>query len=108
MKTSKIVIITYNGTSVLQTLSMNIPTIIFWDPKFWELTDDAHRIFLQLEKNKIFHRSAESAVEFLNKVYDNIDDWWLSDEVQESVDTFCSNYAKKIDISDIVSLIKNI
>ncbi len=108
MKTSKIVIITYNGTSVLQTLSMNIPTIIFWDPKFWELTDDAHRIFLQLEKNKIFHRSAESAVEFLNKVYDNIDDWWLSDEVQESVDTFCSNYAKKIDISDIVSLIKKI
>ena len=37
IKNSRIYISTYNATTYLESLSWNIPTIIFWNPNHWEL-----------------------------------------------------------------------
>jgi putative transferase (TIGR04331 family) len=90
----KIIISTYNGTSLLETLSCNFPTIIFWDPNYLELRDEAIPFFNLLKDSKIFHESAESAVNHLSNIWKNIEIWWESDKVQIARKHFIENYAK--------------
>jgi putative transferase (TIGR04331 family) len=91
--TYKVIVSTYNGTSFLETLSCNIPTIIFWDPNYTELRDEAIPFFNLLKDCKIFHESAESAVNHLSKIWQNVDAWWESDNVQVARKIFTENYA---------------
>ncbi len=90
---AKIMIGTYNATTFLETFAVNFPTIIFWNPHQWELRDDAKYYFDLLQKVKIFHTSPESAAKHLNMINDDIDKWWLSDEVQNAKNEFCNQYA---------------
>ena len=54
-------IYTYNGTTYLESLSMNVPTVIFWNPAYWELHDSAVPYFEELKRVGIFHQTPESA-----------------------------------------------
>ena len=96
VKTTRIYISTYNATTYLESFTWNIPTIIFWDPNFWELNDEAHDFFNLLILNKIFHTSPESAAKHLINIWDNIDEWWFSDDVQNARKIFCNRFAKEI------------
>ena len=58
---------------------------------------------------KILHLTFNSAVEHLNKFWQNIDKWWLSERVQENIKIFCEKYAKyekNIDIK-LIKLLKS-
>ena len=58
---------------------------------------------------KILHLTFNSAVEHLNKFWQNIDKWWLSEMVQENIKIFCEKYAKyekNIDIK-LIKLLKS-
>ena len=90
---SKIVISTYNATSFLETLSLNIPTIVFWDEKYFQLNDEAIVYFELLKEAKIFHADIKSASDHLIKIWDNVENWWFDDEVQKIREIFCSNFA---------------
>ena len=93
---SRIYISTYNATTYLESFTWNIPTIIFWDPNFWELNEEAQDFFNLLMSNKIFHTSPESAAKHLINIWDNIDEWWFSDDVQNARKIFCNRFAKEI------------
>ena len=94
-KQSKIFVSTYNATTFLESLSMNIPTIIFWDTKYWEITKSAEKYFDQLKKVGIFHDNPESAARHINKIWNNVDLWWDSKEVKVAVETFKNYYCYK-------------
>lgn len=68
MKQSKIFVSTYNAITFLESLSMNIPTIMFWD-------------------------NPESAARHFNKIWNNVDLWWDSKEVKVAVETFKNYYS---------------
>jgi putative transferase (TIGR04331 family) len=87
-KKSRVIISTYNSTTFLETLSLNIPSIIYWDPEFWELRDIAIPYFEKLSKVGVFHDSPVSAAMHLNKVWDDIFSWWNTEETQEAVRNF--------------------
>ncbi len=95
IKKSKIFVSTYNGTTFLESFSMNIPTIIFWDPKYWEINKSAEKYFNQLKKVGVFHDNPESAAKHINKIWNDVDAWWESKEVKASVDTFQNYYCYK-------------
>ena len=42
----------------------------------------------------IIHLTPESAAKQVNEVWDNIDEWWLGDKVQEAKREFCKKYAR--------------
>lgn len=90
---SRLYVATYNATTYLETLLFNIPTIIFWDPKRWELNEDVIPYFDQLEAVGIFHKCPKSAVNKINTVWDDVDYWWYSDKVQNARASFCSRFA---------------
>lgn len=89
---SRVIISTYNSTSFLETFAANIPSIVYWDPTYWELRDSAIPYFQELRKVGVFHDSPVSAALHLNKVWDNVFEWWTSNETQEAVKMFVQKF----------------
>lgn len=81
-------------TTYLEALAANKPTVIFLSDKIIRFHPDAQPYFERLQDANILHYSPESAAEHLNAVYDNIDKWWHSNEVQETRIAFVNQYAR--------------
>ena len=92
LKNSKIFVSTYNATTFLESFSMNIPTVMFWDPNFSELREPAKTYFKKLIEVEVFHETPESAAKHVNKIWQDVDAWWNSKEVKEAVNTFKKNF----------------
>jgi putative transferase (TIGR04331 family) len=97
LKRTKIFIATYNATTYLESLVLNIPTIIFWDPRYWELRESAKPLFEKLKAVRIFHESPESAAYQMAEVWNDVSGWWDNQEVQLAREEFCEHYANSID-----------
>jgi putative transferase (TIGR04331 family) len=89
----KIIVSTYNSTTFLETLAKNIPTVVFWNSDFWELRVEAMPYFSILKEAGIFHESPESAANHVHQVWDNIESWWLSVDVQNAKKIFIDQFA---------------
>ena len=93
IRKSRLYISTYNATTYLESLSWNVPTIMFWNPQHWELKDEVQPYFDQLKSVGIFHETPESAARQMEAVWDDVDEWWHSSEVQEVRRSFCERFA---------------
>ena len=105
MKESKIYVSTYNATTYLEAFAINIPTIIFWNPKHWEIRESAKNIFSELERVKIFHSNPESAAKHIQNIWSDVDEWWKHDDVQRILMRFNQKYNRSS--SALLELIKN-
>ena len=106
---SRLVVCTYIGTTYLETLPNNIPTIIYENFKNTSFRDEALDDLYQLKKVNILFEDPKEASEFINDNWSNLKKWWLSENTQKVIDNFCLKYAKKnVDITDdITNIIKN-
>ncbi len=95
LEKTKLCLVSYNSTCMLQTFSMNIPTICFWDKSTYIHCDEAKPYFDLLEKVKILHYDPLLAAEHIDNVEKNISQWWGSEEVQEVKNIFCKKFALK-------------
>ena len=89
---SRIVIHNYLGTSYIETLSLNIPTIVFYDSDTYEFNDKANPYIQKLIGVGILHKSALGAAKFLKKLDDEIEEWWTLPEVQAAKNGFINKY----------------
>jgi putative transferase (TIGR04331 family) len=94
IKDSRLYVATYNATTFLESLSRNIPTIMFWNPKHWELRASAESYFNGLRQVGIFHSCPEDAAAKVAEIWGNVDEWWNQPEVQEARKFFCRRYAR--------------
>ncbi len=94
MNRSRISIVTYNATAYLESMALNFPTIIFWNPIHWELRKDALPIFEKLKKVGIFHETPESAAQHMEDIWNTLSDWWFSVKVQAVRLEFCEKYVR--------------
>ena len=62
---------------------MNVPPVIYWNPKHWELRDSAIPYFEDLKGGDIFHETPESAARHVAAIWDDVDAWWTSPAVRE-------------------------
>ena len=90
----KLFVCDHLSTVHAEALSLNIPTILFWDPESYIHRAEARRYLENLHAVGILHYSPESAASKVNEVYDNVDDWWNDHERQLARLDFCDNYAK--------------
>lgn len=90
---SRLYISTYNATTFLESFTMNIPTVIFWNPKYWELRDSAIPYFDELKEVGILHSSPESAALHVIRIWDHLEDWWKDEQVQSVRKRFCLRYS---------------
>jgi putative transferase (TIGR04331 family) len=94
---SRLSISTYNSTTLLETLVANFPTIIFWNPEYFELRSSAERYYNDLRKAGILHDTPESAAAKVSEIYEDPMSWWMSTEVQTIKNEFCQRYARTSD-----------
>ena len=92
----KLYVVDHIATTYLESLKMNIPTIIFLNKKYPNglLSTSAFKEFKKLEEVGILYYSAKNAALAINRMQDDIDGWWFNQEVQNVRKRFCDNFAK--------------
>jgi putative transferase (TIGR04331 family) len=106
---SKIIIHSINSTSLLETMYLNIPSIIILDKKI-PFSHISKNIFLDLKKNNIFFDDPKLASKFIEKIWENgIHTWWNSINVQKTVKKFNLNFSKRRNnvLSDLQKILVN-
>ena len=104
LRESRLYISTYNATTYLESLTMDIPTVIFWNEQHWELRDSALEFFEDLRHIGIFHATPESAARHIAQVWDDVDAWWSSPKVREVLARFKDRYCRVVD--DVAAVVE--
>jgi putative transferase (TIGR04331 family) len=97
IRQTRLYIATYNATTYLESLSLEVPTVIFWNPHHWELRDSAIPYFDDLKRVAIFHDNPDSAARHVSAIWDDVDTWWASPSVQDAVGKFMGRYCQQRD-----------
>jgi putative transferase (TIGR04331 family) len=93
LNNSRLFVGSYNATTYLETFAANFPTILFWDPHYWEIRPEAQEYFDDLRYAGILHDTPESAARMINRIYNDPVSWWEQEEVQGAKDKFCKQFA---------------
>ncbi|MCX7966348.1 MAG: LIC12162 family protein [Syntrophorhabdaceae bacterium] len=94
IKKSRLYISTYNATTFLESMALNVPTVIFWNPKYFELRESSLPYFNRMKDVGIFHETPVSAAMHVIKIWNDVAGWWYSKEVQNTRDEFCERYSR--------------
>lgn len=89
----KLFVSNHYGTTLHIALAANIPTVCYWD-NYPPLTPKAQQDFEKLKAQKILFDSPEDAAKHINDVWDNLDEWWQSPDVQRARKDWCYEYAR--------------
>jgi putative transferase (TIGR04331 family) len=93
---SKLVLIPHNGTTLIESIALGAPTVIFWDKSIVWMRSDAEKVFDALEAAGVFHRTPESAASFINLIWNDVDGWWNSHATIEARKQFTDQYARTV------------
>ena len=90
----KLAVIDYSGTSFLEALAANVPTIAYWNPDDWPMSRQAAPYLDALADCGLLHRDASSAAAKVNGIWDDVEGWWRSEAVQSARRAWCHRYAR--------------
>lgn len=93
LKKCRLAIHTANETTYLEALSANFPSIVFWNPTYYETRESLQPYFNKLYIAGVLHYTPESAADMVNKIYRNPEQWWNSPDVQNARKSFCDRLA---------------
>ena len=93
LKCRLVVLYSYSTTMNL-SLAANVPTIVYLPPDMMTPRPEAEPYFAPLRKYGVIHDSPESAARHLNRIHDDIEGWWHSDEVQEARKIWVHQFAR--------------
>ncbi len=80
----------YIGTTYVESLGLNHPTILIFNKSQNEISEVFVEIFNKLASVSILHFSPESAANLVNQISGMVEEWWYEPERQSVVAAFCS------------------
>ncbi len=92
----RLLVLDHHGTTMLEALAANVPTICFWDPACWPITAEFHNLLLRLGEAGIWHSSAEDAAVHVVKVWADPAAWWKDAKTQEARLEFMQHFARVV------------
>jgi putative transferase (TIGR04331 family) len=93
---SRLSLFTYDSTGVLELLNLNVPIIGYWDSGHYSednLISSAKPYYDNLKKANILFYDVDEAIDFINKNWSSIDEWWHSEGVQNARKIFLDQYS---------------
>ena len=72
-------------TTWIEALFLNKPFILFVSPGLYDFTPEYEELVKKLMSVNVFYYSPEGAAEFINNNYLKIDEWWMSNKVQDVI-----------------------
>ena len=88
-----------NGTTWLDTISHDVPTLILDDSKIYKTRKEFQNYYYQLKKNKIIFTDPKKLSNFINKNFYNIEKWWFSKKILKLKMKIIKNYSNVEDES---------
>ncbi len=92
-RSSSLVVHNYLGTSWLETLGLNIPTVCFYDPAVYIYRKESQDEIDALHKVGILHHSGKDAARFVSTLGRDVVGWWNRADVQHARMSFVEKYA---------------
>jgi putative transferase (TIGR04331 family) len=96
VEASRVAIVGYDGTSLLELLANNVPTVFFWDVTRTLWNPRAEELLAECQEVGLFHPNPESAALFVNEHFGVLELWWDSAAVRRVVQRFVQNFALDI------------
>lgn len=90
---ASLVVHNYLGTSWLETLAMDVPTICFFDASTFAPRDSARPFLEALARVGVIHHSGADAARFLVSLNGDPSGWWGSSAVREAREAFVARFA---------------
>lgn len=82
------------GTTLNHAMAANVPSIVYLAPNLMVPREEAEPYFEPLRKCGIIHDSPEAAAAHINKIWGDVEGWWLSDEVQQARKIWSHQFAR--------------
>jgi putative transferase (TIGR04331 family) len=107
---SRLIVYAYDSTGILECLSLNIPVLCFWRDGLSHLSEDAQIHYRRLIDAGILLSGPKAAARRVAEIWDNIDSWWSSGEVQAARAAFCEQFARSSErpVRDLNRLLKTL
>ena len=93
MKKAKTVVIDHPHTAFLEALTINVPSVFFWDHDIFLMRQEAEPYFQVLRDAGILYKDPVSAARKVNEIFDDPEEWWHSNTVQNARKEFCDRFA---------------
>jgi len=93
MKQVKTVVIDHPHTAFLEALTINVPSVFFWDHDIFLMRQEAEPYFQLLRDAGILYKNPEDAARKVNEIFDGPMEWWHSNTVQNARKEFCDRFA---------------
>ena len=90
----KLLILDHPGTTLNLAFAANIPTVCFWDSKVFPSCRQAQEFLDKFRKMEIFFEDGTDAAKKVNKIYDNVEQWWNQKEIQDLRKKWVWQYAR--------------
>jgi putative transferase (TIGR04331 family) len=101
------------GNTFLESLFVNKPTILFWDPNIFTVRSEAYPFFEKLKDAGILFYCPEEAANTVNSIYSDVESWWLSPVRQKARENICNQFAVSSDdavnmwASEFINILRN-
>ena len=90
---TRIFVSPYIGTGYLETLALNIPTVVLYDKSDEKVRSQFLPLINEMKSVKIFFDDPKKLSEHINTVWGDVEKWWLDEKLQEIKIRFCKSYA---------------
>jgi putative transferase (TIGR04331 family) len=91
---SRLVVSSYDSTTILECLALNIPIVCFWNGGLNHLIPRAKPYYELLRNVGILADTPEQAAELVVLHWEDMGSWWESEKVQDARKEFCEQYAR--------------
>ncbi len=85
------------GTTMLMALAANVPVVAFWDSNQWGMTEDTEEAFAVLRHADILHDDAPAAAGHAVEIWDDVQGWWNTPEVQDARKFWLERFVRCLD-----------
>ena len=94
----RVIVFSYDSTGVLEFLNSRFPVLAFWDQQGFDQFDEEARPYYELlVEVGIIHFDPTSIAQFIDTIWESIDEWWNSNPVRHARELFCQHYASRND-----------
>ena len=90
----RLAVFAYDSTGLLEGLASNLPTMAFWLDGLDHLNDFAREKYQILVEAGIVFLDAAECASRINEIWDDVDGWWSSSEIQEARKMFCADFCE--------------
>lgn len=93
LKNCRLYVCDHLSTTFVEALSLDKPSVLFWNPDTNAVRPEAQAYFDQLRVAGILYDTPRGATEAVAKFYDDVEEWWNEPGRQLARKDFCKRFA---------------